>query len=247
VKVPPFTRAVIPRSADLAFSSLIFFVCFVLNCSFQDQGYLLLRPITAGTSHENLKKAEAFVKKIQIYPLAEAANPPATKHVETYGKRIDALPHYDATYFEGLHKIVQEEIVLEQDKPIMRLLDAIGIRKGEPYAPDDKMKAVFDAAAKDTLQCKESGSCKESAQRIAKNRGQTLGFTPGSVCGQQCHRWPGGPVDHRANRGVLGLKKGKRSFTVIVIGALRLRLTQPTLAGQRKYSSSSWNGTVPGT
>ena len=115
-------------------------------------GYFLLRPIIADTSEGNLKRAEAFVKKIQIYPLAQADNPPMTKHVDTYGKHLNALPEFDASFFENLHEMIQEEVVLEQDLAIMGLLDAIGIRKGKVYNPDKKMLAVFDTAAKETLQ-----------------------------------------------------------------------------------------------
>ena len=115
-------------------------------------GYFLLRPLISDTSDENLKKAEAFVKKIEIYPLAQADNPPKTKHIDTYGKNLNALPEFDASFFEELHNIIQEEVTLEQDLAIMGLLDAIGIRKGTEYKPDEKMLSVFDRAAKDTLQ-----------------------------------------------------------------------------------------------
>lgn len=117
-----------------------------------NQGYFLLRPLIADTSAENLKKAEAFVKKIQIYPLAQADNPPATKHIDTYGMKLNALPDFDAGYFEDLHEIIQQEVVLEQDLAFMGLLDAIGIRKGLNYAPDKKLLDVFDSAAKEALQ-----------------------------------------------------------------------------------------------
>lgn len=83
------------------------------------QGYFLLRPIIADASEDNLKKAEAFVKKIKIYPLAKADNPPKTKFVDTYGKHINALPEYDSSFFKDLHAIVQEEVILEQDLAFM--------------------------------------------------------------------------------------------------------------------------------
>jgi hypothetical protein len=117
-----------------------------------NQGYFLLRPLIADTSEANLKKAEAFVKKIKIYPLADAANPPETRHVDTYGTPLNALPDFDGSYFEDLSKMIQEEIVLEQDLAIMGLLRAIGIGKGLDFAPDDDQLAVFDEAAKETLQ-----------------------------------------------------------------------------------------------
>jgi hypothetical protein len=115
-------------------------------------GYFILRPIIADTSPENLKKTEAFVKKIKIYSLSKADNPPQTKFVDTYGKSLNALPDFDASFFKNLHEIVQEEVVLEQDLAIMGLLNGIGIRKGMPYDPDKETLTIFDSAAKDALQ-----------------------------------------------------------------------------------------------
>lgn len=65
--------------------------------------------------------------------------------------KLNALPDFDGSYFEDLHKIIQEEVVLEQDLSIMGLLDAIGIRKGLDFGPDEAMRVFFDAAAKESL------------------------------------------------------------------------------------------------
>jgi hypothetical protein len=116
------------------------------------QGYSLLRPIIANASKENLAKAVALVKKIKIYPLAKADASPPTKHIDVFGKNINALPAYDGSYFKDLHEIVQEEFVETKDIAMMGILNAIGIRKGMPFNPDAKRKALFDRAGKDALQ-----------------------------------------------------------------------------------------------
>lgn len=116
------------------------------------QGYSLLRPIIADASPENLVKAVALVKKIKIYPLAQADAPPATRHIDVFGKNLNALPDYDGSYFNDLHEIIQEEFVEEKDIAMMGILNAIGIRKGMPFNPDAKRKALLDQAAKDALQ-----------------------------------------------------------------------------------------------
>ena len=116
------------------------------------QGYSLLRPIIADASKENLAKAVALVKKIKIYPLAQADAPPTTRHIDVFDKNLNALPDYDGSYFKDLHEIIQEEYIEEKDIAMMGILNAIGIRKGMPFNPDAKMKAILDRAAKDTLQ-----------------------------------------------------------------------------------------------
>ena len=82
-------------------------------------GYTLMRPVIAGATDENLKKAEAFVKQIKVYPLAKAGNPPATKFVDLYDKDIDGIAHFDASYFNKLNSIIQEEVIEEKDLAMM--------------------------------------------------------------------------------------------------------------------------------
>jgi hypothetical protein len=111
-----------------------------------------LRPVIADNSESNLKKAEQFAKQIKIYPLAKAENPPKTKHVDGYRKRVHAIVDYDASYFNNLHEILQQEYIEEKDKAILGLAESIGIRKGNAFKPDDATKKILDAAAKEAHQ-----------------------------------------------------------------------------------------------
>ena len=116
------------------------------------EGYFLLRPVIADNSESNLKKAEQFAKQIKIYPLAKAENPPETKHVDGYRKRVHAIVDYDASYFDNLHEILQQEYIEEKDLAFLGLAESIGIRRGFPFKPDDTARKVFDSAAKEAHQ-----------------------------------------------------------------------------------------------
>jgi hypothetical protein len=116
------------------------------------EGYFLLRPVITDTSESNLKKAEQFANQIKIYPLAKAENPPNTKYVDCYRKRVHAIMDFDASYFDSLHEILQQEYIEEKDIAILGLADAIGIRKGDAFKPGDTAKKILDSAAKEAHQ-----------------------------------------------------------------------------------------------
>lgn len=116
-------------------------------------GFAVLRPILpGGATEENMAKATALTKKIKIYPLAEAENPPNSKYVDVYGKMLEMTPKMDGTIYEKIHEMIEEEVVLDRDLAMMGLLARIGIKKGEPYKPDAKLKAMFDKAGPEALE-----------------------------------------------------------------------------------------------
>jgi hypothetical protein len=45
--------------------------------------------------------------------------------------------------------MIQTERIEERDLVAMGMLRSLGIEKGKPFAPSDKMVAMFDAAAKE--------------------------------------------------------------------------------------------------
>ena len=82
-------------------------------------------------------------------PMAAAGGAvPETRFIEGSGVAFNTIPPSDERYFEYLHEAIQDEPVDAADAELMGHLDAIGIRKGAPFAPDEKLKAVLaDAAA----------------------------------------------------------------------------------------------------
>lgn len=112
-------------------------------------GYTLLRPIISDASDANLKRAESYVKRIKVYPFANAANPPTTRYIDIYDKHIDGVAHFDASYFERLDKMIQEENLEERDMALLGLLSSIGIEKGTTFNPSSRHQEIFADAAKE--------------------------------------------------------------------------------------------------
>jgi hypothetical protein len=116
-------------------------------------GFSVLRPIMAvGATQENLTKATALTKQIKIYPLAKADSPPESKYVDLYGKLLEMTPKMDGNIYRHIHEMIEEEVVLDRDLAMMGLLARLGIKRGEPYAPDERLQAMFDHASSEALE-----------------------------------------------------------------------------------------------
>jgi hypothetical protein len=120
-------------------------------------GYFVVRSRTYGNNiifrgfieNGNLQPAVENTKKnFRVYPLIRAANPPAMNFVDYSRQYFNTIPAIDASYFELVAHVVQEEPLESVDPETRGLLAAIGIRKDTPFAPDERMKGILaDAAA----------------------------------------------------------------------------------------------------
>lgn len=91
---------------------------------------------------------EDFKKHARIYPLSKVDDPPEQKFIEMSGAEYNTIHANDFTFFEELNEVVQEEPTESQDPEILGLFAAIGIKKGQPFEPDERMKKILtDAAA----------------------------------------------------------------------------------------------------
>ena len=93
--------------------------------------------------------AVAGVKaKAAIFPLSQAANPPPTQFVNVSGVKFNTISANDFSFYEELNGVVQNEPADWVDPDTVGLYAAIGIRKGQPFAPDARMKKILtDAVA----------------------------------------------------------------------------------------------------
>ncbi|MFM9487181.1 DUF1254 domain-containing protein [Pseudomonas monachiensis] len=66
---------------------------------------------------------------------------------EGTGKVMNTVPPSDFSYFELLNDVVQKEPATAFSTEIMGSLAAIGIVKGKPFAPDERMKKILTDAA----------------------------------------------------------------------------------------------------
>jgi len=115
-------------------------------------GYALLRSIPKSDSDGDVASAVAYGRRIKLYPLSQAAAPPATTFVDVVDVVYDSTIPYDLRFFESLHRIVQSEPWLERDKAMIDQLASIGIAKDLPFNPDAKVQAVLNDAAREAHQ-----------------------------------------------------------------------------------------------
>ena len=113
------------------------------------QSYALLRSIPKSSSEADVAKAVAYGKRIKVYPLSQATNPPATKFFDAVDSVFDSTIPYDFRFFQALDRMVQTEPWLPRDKAMIDQLKSIGIEKGKTFNPDTKMQEVLNEAARE--------------------------------------------------------------------------------------------------
>ncbi len=106
--------------------------------------YLAARALPAGG---DMKGALDAQKRVKIYPLSQAANPPGFTFLDMTDKGINVtLLRWEDNlqFWEKLHKVLQEEPALEEFRPMYGMLAALGIEQGKPFAPDARMKVILE-------------------------------------------------------------------------------------------------------
>ena len=72
---------------------------------------------------------------------------PETRFIEASGKAFNTIPPSDYGFFEMIHENVQQEPATSYDVELAGQLAAIGIVKGKPFEPDDRLRKILTAAA----------------------------------------------------------------------------------------------------
>ncbi len=119
------------------------------------EGYFLLKPSTdhnflflRGSIKDGLEPAvENITSGLRIYPLKDAAGPATTEFVNMSGKAFNTVFPSDFGYFENLDKIIQAEPIDAISPEVRGAIASIGIVKGQPFAPDERMKNLLTEAA----------------------------------------------------------------------------------------------------
>jgi hypothetical protein len=113
------------------------------------QGYALLRSILQTGGDAGVAKAVAYAKRMKLYRLSQANNPPETIFIDASDVVFEANIPYDARFFDSLDRMVQREPWLTRDKAMIDVLKSIGIEKGKRFNPDANTRALLDDAAKE--------------------------------------------------------------------------------------------------
>lgn len=94
-------------------------------------GFVILRSNLKSGSDTDIAKAVAYGKRVKLYPLAQAANPPPTIFVDAIDVVFDSTIPYDLRFFQTLDRFVQREPWLTRDKAVIDTLRSIGIERGK--------------------------------------------------------------------------------------------------------------------
>jgi hypothetical protein len=95
-----------------------------------------------------VRNVKANAQVHPLHALTESGEPPATVFVNTSGLKFNTISSNTFRYYEELNSVVQNEPTDFVDPDTVGLFAAIGIKKGKPFAPDARMKAILtDAVA----------------------------------------------------------------------------------------------------
>ncbi|MFI6875652.1 DUF1254 domain-containing protein [Streptomyces sp. NPDC050400] len=87
------------------------------------------------------------LKNTRVYPLAQADDPPPMTYLNIADTRHNTVHSNDYSYYEEIDSLVQEEPVEALDPERAGQLAAIGIVKGKPFAPDERLRGLLAQAA----------------------------------------------------------------------------------------------------
>ncbi len=89
-----------------------------------------------------------FKNGLRVYPLKDAGNPPRMKFISGSEKPFNTIHANSFEFYEELHTVIEREPVAMLDPELRGLYASIGIQKGEPFTPDERMKKILtDAVA----------------------------------------------------------------------------------------------------
>ncbi|MGF0237323.1 DUF1254 domain-containing protein [Rhodococcus sp. IEGM1300] len=94
------------------------------------------------------KPAVANIKQhARIYPLSEAGSAHSAKFVDLSGREFNTIHANDASFFNELNEIIQDEPPESFDPEILGMAASIGLEKGKPFNPDERMQRLLREAA----------------------------------------------------------------------------------------------------
>ncbi|MFZ2527189.1 MAG: DUF1254 domain-containing protein [Rhodococcus sp. (in: high G+C Gram-positive bacteria)] len=88
------------------------------------------------------------IKQTRVYRLDDAADPPHLTFVNFADTTINTVHANDASFFDEVDELVQEEPSGSLDPERAGQLAAIGIEHGTRFAPDPRLRNILDTAAK---------------------------------------------------------------------------------------------------
>jgi hypothetical protein len=92
--------------------------------------------------------AKNVKENLRIYPLSKKDNPPEMEFISGSGVAFNTIHANNYLFYEHLNEWIQQEHIDMLDTETRGLFASIGIEKGKPFRPDERMKKILtDAVA----------------------------------------------------------------------------------------------------
>ncbi|MCU1481458.1 MAG: hypothetical protein JWQ19_2244 [Subtercola sp.] len=92
-------------------------------------------------------RSQALVEAVRIYPYTSREKPAPTRIVSPGGRPWSGDQPRGIDYWALLHHIYQSEVVDERDRFYLAMLKQLGVEKGKPFAPDDRLQGILVKAS----------------------------------------------------------------------------------------------------
>jgi hypothetical protein len=92
------------------------------------------------------------LRRIRVYPLSKPSAP--LPYIDITDRPFDATPlrwEDNLEYWSRLHGVLDTEPALDEFRPMYGVLAALGIERGKPFAPDQRMQRILESAARVAL------------------------------------------------------------------------------------------------
>jgi hypothetical protein len=119
---------------------------FFVSRSRSNKIFIVIRALP---TNGDLKGANERLRSIKIWPMSLQGS--KLTFEDRTAKTFDStLVRWEDNlqYWEKLHEVIESEPLVPEFKPMYGLLATLGIEKGKPFAPDARMKALLEKAAK---------------------------------------------------------------------------------------------------
>jgi len=86
-------------------------------------------------------------QRARVYKLEDTGSSPPAKFVNLSDRAINTIHANDATFFDELNEIIQEEPPQSFSPEILGMAASIGLAHGKSFAPDARMRKILEEAA----------------------------------------------------------------------------------------------------
>jgi hypothetical protein len=107
--------------------------------------WMILRIVAKpGKNNQAIAK---FKQTFKMYPLSQAKKPEANEFVNLSNKQYNTIHATDVSFYDELNEVIQYEPANSGEPEFLGLAAALGIKKGQAFKPDARMKKILAEAA----------------------------------------------------------------------------------------------------